>query len=209
MKSSKGKVDTLWLGAGGDVHTRVMQKMRQVLEEQTLYPYLAPGAVNRLERARRLARESGLLRSPVIPAGGNSLFILPWAGSKQFRTLERLLKHNLTEPMGLRQVVPMEPYYMVVAGTADAESLLASIRDELSGAHDPEALLDAAEAPYLGKYDEYVPPELVRRAFAVDGLDVKGLAEVLRKQSGERPVIAERNGLVTRQQKGDQDGFKN
>ncbi|MNJ44040.1 hypothetical protein D3C77_390730 [compost metagenome] len=179
VKSSKGKVDTLWLGAGGDVHTRVMQKMRQVLQEQTLYPYLAPGAVNRLERARRLARDSGLLHSPVIPAGGDSLFILPWAGSKQFRTLERLLKHNLAEPMGLRQVVPMEPYYMVVSGRAPAAELLAGIQAELSAVTDPEALLDAAEAPYLGKYDEFVPPELVRRAFAVDGLDVNGLNEAL------------------------------
>ncbi|MNW49924.1 putative ATP-dependent helicase Lhr [compost metagenome] len=179
VKSSRGKVDTLWLGAGGDVHSRVMQKMRQVLEEHTLYPYLAPGAANRLERARRLARESGLLNSPVIPAGGDSLFILPWAGSKQFRTLERLLKHNLTDPMGLRQVVPMEPYYMVVAGRSGAKELLSAIRAELASVDHPEALLAASEAPYLGKYDEFMPPELVRRAFAVDGLDVKGLAEAL------------------------------
>lgn len=179
VKSSRGKVDTLWLGAGGDVHTRVMQKMRQVLEEHTLYPYLAPGAANRLERARRLARESGLLNSTVIPAGGDSLFILPWAGSKQFRTLERLLKHNLTDPMGLRQVVPMEPYYMVVAGRAGAKELLAAIQAELASVPHPEALLAGSEAPYLGKYDEFLPPELVRRAFAVDGLDVTGLVEAL------------------------------
>ncbi|WP_018750782.1 DEAD/DEAH box helicase [Paenibacillus sanguinis] len=181
VKASRGKVDTLWVGAGGDVHTRVMQKMRQVLEEHTLYPYLAPGAANRLERARRLARESGLLRSPVIPAGGDSLFVLPWAGSKPFRTLERLLKHNLKEQVGLRQVVPMEPYYMVIAGKAGADELLNSIRSELAAAPSPEALLDPDEAPYLGKYDEFVPPELVRRAFATDGLDVTGLSEALSK----------------------------
>lgn len=179
VKASRGKVDTLWVGGGGDVHTRVMQKMRKVLEEHTLYPYLAPGAANRLERARRLARESGLLRSPVIPAGGDSLFVLPWAGSKPFRTLERLLKHNLKEPMGLRQVVPMEPYYMVVAGKAGADELLNRIRSELAAAPSPEALLDPDEAPYLGKYDEFVPPELVRRAFAADGLDIIGLSEAL------------------------------
>ena len=58
VKSAKGKVDTLWLGAGGDVHTRVVQKMREVLADSAIYPYLAPGAVNRLERARRLARKA-------------------------------------------------------------------------------------------------------------------------------------------------------
>lgn len=182
VKSSRGKVDTLWVGGGGDIHTRVLQKMRQVLEEHTLYPYLAPGAVNRLERARRLARESGLLTSAVIPAGGDSLFILPWAGSKQFRTLERLLKNNLHSSMGLRQVVPMEPYYMVVSGRAEAEELLAAIHTELAEMEDTESILAAGEAPYLGKYDEFVPPELVRRAFATDGLDAEGLAKALMEQ---------------------------
>lgn len=68
---------------------------------------------------------------------------------------------------------------MVVSGRATADELLAGIQSELSAVTDAEALLDAAEAPYLGKYDEFVPPELVRRAFAVDGLDVHGLAAAL------------------------------
>lgn len=183
VKSARGKVDTLWLGAGGDVHTRVVRKMREVLADSTLYPYLAPGAVNRLERARRLARESGLLKSVVIPAGGDSMFILPWAGSKQFRTLERLLKHNLTDRMALRSIVPMEPYYMVVSGKTDANQLMNEIMSELSEceAAGPEALLDPSEAPYLGKYDEFVAPELIRTAFAIDGLDLEGLAEALKE----------------------------
>lgn len=183
VKSARGKVDTLWLGAGGDVHTRVVRKMREVLADSTLYPYLAPGAVNRLERARRLARESGLLKSVVIPAGGDSMFILPWAGSKQFRTLERLLKHNLTDRLALRSIVPMEPYYMVVSGKTDANQLMNEIMSELSEceAAGPEALLDPDEAPYLGKYDEFVAPELIRTAFAIDGLDLEGLAGALKE----------------------------
>ncbi|MDO7905655.1 DEAD/DEAH box helicase [Paenibacillus sp. JX-17] len=175
VKAAKGKVDTLWLGAGGDVHTRVVQKMREVLADTTIYPYLAPRAVNRLERARRLARESGLLKQMVIPAGGQSLFILPWCGSQTFRSLERLLKHNLSEPLGLRSVTPMEPYYMVISGQADAEEVMKRIRGESQLLQHGQELLDPDEAPYLGKYDEFVDPKLVQQAFAVDGLDLNGL----------------------------------
>lgn len=187
VKAAKGKVDTLWLGAGGDVHTRVVRKMREILADSTIYPYLAPGAVNRLERARRLARESGLLRSTVIPAGGDSMFILPWAGSKQFRTLERLLKHNLAGRLSLRSIVPMEPYYMVVAGRTNADQLLDEIRAELEACETagPESLLDPKEAPYLGKYDEFVNPELVRTAFAADGLDLEGLTAIWRELASQ------------------------
>ncbi|WP_458126667.1 DEAD/DEAH box helicase [Paenibacillus sp. Z3-2] len=175
VKSAKGKVDTLWLGAGGDIHTTVVQKMREVLSDSTIYPYLSPQAVNRLERARRLARESGLLKQVVIPAGGDSMYVLPWVGSKSFRTLERLMKHNLSGKLALRSVVPMEPYYFVVSGKVDERTLLAEIMSECRSAQDASALLAEDEAPYLGKYDEFVAPSLIREAFAVDGLDLDGL----------------------------------
>ncbi|MEK4073269.1 DEAD/DEAH box helicase [Paenibacillus sp. FSL M7-0656] len=175
VKSAKGKVDTLWLGAGGDIHTSVVQKMREVLSDSTIYPYLSPQAVNRLERARRLARESGLLKQVVIPAGGDSMYVLPWVGSKSFRTLERLMKHNLSKKLALRSVVPMEPYYFVVSGKVDERTLLAEIMSECRAAEDASALLAEDEAPYLGKYDEFVAPPLIREAFAVDGLDLDGL----------------------------------
>ncbi|GIP23168.1 DEAD/DEAH box helicase [Paenibacillus sp. J22TS3] len=175
VKAAKGKVDTLWLGSGGDIHTIVTQKMREVLASGEIYSYLSPEAVNRLERARRLARESGLLKEIIVPAGGDSLFILPWIGSKQFRTMERLLKHTLSTRLSLRSVVPMEPYYMIVSGPSDAATLLQEIISACRTCHE-EQLLDDQEAPYLGKYDEFVAPELVRSAFIADGLDLKGLA---------------------------------
>ncbi|NUU62141.1 DEAD/DEAH box helicase [Paenibacillus agri] len=181
VKTSRGKVDTLWLGAGGDVHTRIMTKIREVLGDTALYPYLAPSAAARLERARRLAKESGLLERSVLPAGGDSMFILPWAGSRQFRTLERLLKNNLKGPLNLRSIVPMEPYYMVVAGKTDAETLEAEILAESTATADPLGLLAPDEAPYLGKYDEFIPHDLLRKAFSLDGLDLPGLLEVLKQ----------------------------
>lgn len=179
VKAAKGKVDTLWLGAGGDIHTLVIQKMREVLSDSVIYPYLSPQAVNRLERARRLARESGLLKQVVITAGGDSLYVLPWVGSKSFRTLERLMKHNLSDRFALRSVVPMEPYYFVVSGKVDARTLLAEIMSECRTVEDASGLLAEDEAPYLGKYDEFVAPALIREAFAVDGLDLQGLQEGL------------------------------
>ncbi|MNO30248.1 putative ATP-dependent helicase Lhr [compost metagenome] len=178
VKPAIGKVDTLWLGSGGDIHTSVVKKMREVLSEHTIYSYLSPQAVNRLERARRLARETGLTKQIVLPAGGDSLFVLPWVGSKQFRTLERLLKHKLSERLALRTVIPMEPYYMIVSGKSDAQTLIHEILKECNHGHE-EGLLAPDEAPYLGKYDEFVAPELVRQAFATDGLDLIGLRKSL------------------------------
>jgi ATP-dependent Lhr-like helicase len=43
---------------------------------------------------------------------------------------------------------------------------------------DPEALVGASEAPAYDKYDEFVPAELLRRAYAKDRL---APAEVVRR----------------------------
>lgn len=177
----KGKSDTLWLGSGGDVHTRILQKMHDVLKSHEIYSYLRPNAVQRLERARRLARESGLLRSIVLSAGGDSLFVLPWLGSKQFRTIARALKLTLAEPLRLRKIVSTEPYYLSVAGEADANDLSSELMHLAQNPPEPFSLLEKEEAPYLGKYDEFIPPELLRKAFAVDGLDVLGACEEIRR----------------------------
>ncbi len=40
-------------------------------------------------------------------------------------------------------------------------------------------LLAADEKPTMGKYDEFIAPELLRKAFKKDGLDLQGLAEGL------------------------------
>ncbi|MMZ68776.1 hypothetical protein D1872_315070 [compost metagenome] len=91
------------------------------------------------------------------------------------------MKHNLSGKLSLRSVVPMEPYYFVVSGKVDERTLLAEIMSECRMASDASALLAEDEAPYLGKYDEFVAPPLIREAFAADGLDLRGLRDGLQK----------------------------
>ncbi|MNN87195.1 hypothetical protein D3C81_2047130 [compost metagenome] len=70
---------------------------------------------------------------------------------------------------------------MVVSGKTDAETLEQEIIAEAAAVSDPIALLGPDEAPYLGKYDEFIPHDLLRKAFSLDGLDVPGLVEVLKQ----------------------------
>lgn len=171
----RGRSDTLWLGAGGDLHTKVLEKMRDILQSKEIYSYLQPNAVRRLEKARRLAHETGLLNKVVVNAGGDTLFVLPWLGSKQFRTLARILKFILKEPFRIRTILPTEPYYLTVSGQCEAEELQTAIERLSAQTIDPFQLLEPEEAPILGKYDEFVPPELLRKAFVTDGLELNNV----------------------------------
>ncbi len=67
---------------------------------------------------------------------------------------------------------------MIVSGRSDAPILLQEMLLACKDCNE-EQLLDDKETPYLGKYDEFVAPELIRSAFLADGLDLKGLARSL------------------------------
>lgn len=168
-----GKSDTLWTGGTGDIDPRILKKMKEILAGSEMYPYLRPNAQNRLKKARRLVQETGLLASPVIAAGGDTMFIIPWVGSKQFRTIGRGLKHMFKDELKLRRCVPTEPYYFSIAGEVSPERLLEAVNFIGSGDYDPYQLLADDEAPLNGKNDEFAPDDLLRKAFILDGIDNK------------------------------------
>ncbi len=96
-KKVDGKMDVAWPGDSGEIHTRVLERMRKVLTEDTVYPYLKPSAAKRLEEARLLARQTGFAKRPLICLGGNRYCLFPWLGTRAIRTLKRLLVYFANE----------------------------------------------------------------------------------------------------------------
>ena len=91
VKPVRGKMEVSWPGDYGEVHTRILERMRQVLREDTEYPYLREGALERLRVARAVARNTGLTESCILPLGGYTWALFPWLGTRSFRTLRRYL----------------------------------------------------------------------------------------------------------------------
>jgi ATP-dependent Lhr-like helicase len=63
---------------------------------------------------------------------------------------------------------------------ADEEQFFAVLREEAEKDFDPLELVYPDEIPIFEKYDEYVPPELVRKGFAYGILDIAGMKERIR-----------------------------
>jgi ATP-dependent Lhr-like helicase len=72
VKPVEGKMEVSWPGDYGEIHTKILKRMRRVLEEDTVYPYLKPNAAHRLEVARHLARNTGMLEHSIVHLGGYS-----------------------------------------------------------------------------------------------------------------------------------------
>jgi ATP-dependent Lhr-like helicase len=169
-----------WRGSGGTIHGRVLARMRQVLLEDTPYPYLQAGAKARLAAARQLATRMNFADRVVFPLEDNFCCIFPWTGSIAVRTLERFLRLHCKDALKIKGVTGRSPYFLVVNL---GKSSLDSLEHELRSLHDrrltPEALLGPDEVPKLQKYDEFVPPDLLRKAFAADYLNLAELQQAI------------------------------
>jgi ATP-dependent helicase Lhr and Lhr-like helicase len=174
-----GRVKARWMGSGGNIHSRILQRMRLVLQEDVVYPYLQQHGQDRLEQARRLARNTGLAEQRTLPLGGDTVCVLPWMGTIAYRTLQRALRLAFADSLGIQGVGGLSPYYLTVQTQAGTEAL-ADALTTLAHAHiTAEDLVQADEAPQLAKYDEFVPPNLLRKALVADWLDVAEMQRLL------------------------------
>lgn len=165
----------------GDIHTRILQRMVKVLQEDTEYPYLLPNAKARLAQAHDAARKSGLGVRPLIHLGGNMYCLLPWLGSYSFLATERFLRLKCAQRLGLKGFDSMRPYYMQFSMQVTPEEFFKIILEELDKPIDPMTLLYPKETPVFDKYDEILPVELTRKGFALGVLNVEEMKENLRR----------------------------
>jgi len=171
VKPVEGKMEVAWPGDFGEVHTRILERMRQVLAEDTVYPYLKPNARQRLETARHVARNTGMLTRPVVSLGGFTKCIFPWLGTRSFRTLRKYISHN-AKSLGITGIEFEGCYYMTFKMETDGDELMLRLADRLrdTGGIDCMSLVESGEIPVFDKYDNYIPASLLRRAYSVDRL---------------------------------------
>ncbi len=169
----EGKMEISWPGGMGEIHTRVLTMMKEILFEDTQYPYLGENAARRLAEARHTARAAGMDRADVLPIGGSSFVFFPWLGTRAFRTLRRVLLH-FAPALGISDIRGEGCCYLTFrAEREDGLRLLSSLAALLADTPpSAEVLVKESEAPCFEKYDEYLPPALLRRAFACDRLDL-------------------------------------
>ena len=173
-----GKMRVEWPGDSGEVHTRILERMRQVLEEDTVYPYLKPNACRRLEEARVLARSTGMTQHSVVCLGGMTWCLFPWLGTRSFRTLRKYLAKN-GAPEQISHMDYEGCFYITFKMNGDGEGLIRRLCADLErNGLDCTALADPRGIPYFDKYDSLIPSSLLAQAYAVDRLRAD---EVLRR----------------------------
>ena len=173
----KGNIPAYFGDVAGDIHTRILERMYGVLQEEKQYPYLMRHAVCRLQEARDNFHRSGMERHPLIHLGGNMWALFPWLGSYAFFALERFLKIRCGKRLGLRGMNPSRPYCLQFTMKVSEEEFYQIVAEEAAKDFDPLELVYPNEVPVFEKYDEYVPEKLVRKGFALGVLDIENMRQ--------------------------------
>ena len=158
-----------------DLHTVLVRKMRSVLTCGDDYPYLSDRCRDRLAEIRYIARNSGILENLVTQLSGKKYAVFPWVGTRQLFTLHYALLHRKIK----NRLLWVSTVYIEVVFDGTAEELEAIIYDVLSSDLNLYDLPLPDDAQVRGKYNEFIPKDLLRKQFVEDYLDFEGLREAL------------------------------
>lgn len=188
VKMIKGRVKTFWAGGNFKTDINIVVNIKNVLEDDRIYPYLQKGAKVRLNEARYLAKNAGIDKYNMVSLGGRTVCIFPWAGSVEFCTVLMLLRKFMGDRIDLKSLGGFRPYYIICKLTnGSCEDLLRDFRDLLHNEIDLLSILSDDEVMELKrgydykppKYDEFIPIYLQKKALIADYIDLISLSKTV------------------------------
>ena len=155
----------------GELHTVLVRKIHSVLAEDTVYPYASERCRERLAEIRYIARNSGILENLVTPISDKKYAVFPWVGTRQLLTLHYALTHRR-----IKNKLPWKTcLYLEVMFDGTAQELETVIYDILRSKINMYDLPLPDKVQVNGKYNEFIPLNLLRKQFIEDYLDFEGL----------------------------------
>jgi ATP-dependent Lhr-like helicase len=150
--SKGGKVPKYSSGGGADIHTRIREKMREIVTSDYVPAYLNPQALAMLSEAQHAAREAGLAENSFV-VDGTHTYWFTWTGSAKHRALFTLGK----EFAGLQ--VEDEEIALKFKGSS-ASHILEKYKEMLASCPSPEEIAKKFQSRTSEKYDQFVPENL-------------------------------------------------
>ena len=143
---------------------RIMEKMYDILSSDTGYDYLDDRANSCLERSRSEFRRLGMDHLFTVTEWG--IRICPWKGTKGFDTLRRAILSR-----GIGRVYARMPYHIDVY--TDRPGTVERIVNGPIGNRKTESLILPDENICRGKFDQYLPRELLVRSYIANRLNLR------------------------------------
>lgn len=159
------------------IHTKIMKKVKEILQEDEEYKYLDISALEKLREYRKLANKAGILEKNIVILVEERYSIFPWIGTKEMLALSYALKQEgIQNTIYFKSGIPIFIDVRTEKGIKELELILKKIKNKDINKYDFE-LPELIEKP--GKYNYFIPKDLLRKQFIADCIDVDEMKENL------------------------------
>jgi len=163
--SKGGKVPKFSSGGGADIHSKIREKMREIVTSDSVPAYLDPHGQEMLREAQHAAREAGLAENQFVVDGSHTYWFT-WTSSAKHRTLFILG----TEFAGLH--VDCEKIALKFKGVSPSQ-ILEKYKKVLASCPSPEEIAEKCKCRTSEKYDQFVPENLQIAEYAKRFIDTE------------------------------------
>jgi ATP-dependent Lhr-like helicase len=172
VSPAKGGKIPVFLGNGGDLHTRIVQEMKLALLSDDEPAYLDNAGRELLRTARHVATTVGLGTSDVLAAPGGVRWF-PWVGTRCLRTLAIMAELN-----GVNCETDRLSLWLPVSGINEFREFAKRLTNSRIT---PQQLGSRVTPRAVEKFDEYLPDELLTKACAAERLAIEESQAALSK----------------------------
>ncbi|MDD4124160.1 MAG: DEAD/DEAH box helicase [Eubacteriales bacterium] len=194
VEKTKRKIQLLWYGDRAIVHDRILKRMRQVLFEDTEYPYLQDAARECIRKARVLARDNGLDKTNIIDLGGGMLCLFPWLGHINFNTLTKIInkymeKADNDDDSMIKKVSGIRPHFITFKTQLGGEEFIDRLKQVINSDISAYNVADEGTIRQFKKqceykepkYDRLITSDLLKKQVAEDYIDINYLRDEINK----------------------------
>lgn len=172
-----GRKRPLFLGGPGEVHDRVRQRMREVLDESVEYAYLNSVGKRLLDHARHAAAEAGVTVPSLVAVSDRRTLWFTWTGTRTQTTLVAMFNAIGVGAADRSVAIDLDK------AVDDARETIGSVA---SAPIDVMAVASSVQPKHRRKYDHLLDDELLDKAIARDSLDADGALAARRKAHRDR-----------------------
>lgn len=162
-----------WFGFDGvSVHNFVMKKVRSILNNNVKYPFLSGSAACRLDEIRDIAQNTEFSIRTVVSINEDINAVFPFLGTAELYTLSFVLKS-----MGMDNEVLIQsnfPVCIFIRGYSK-DKIYDALKKIKNLPVSKESLVLPEGIEIRGKFNDYIPKELLRKQYAEDFLDIESM----------------------------------
>jgi ATP-dependent Lhr-like helicase len=180
VEKAEGISSVSWL-CGGEMtyYTRVLQKMRDIVQSEEEFAYLNTDAAERLSDIRMIVKQAGALgdgiSADIFQISPRVCGVFPWLGSNALNALVFALERKYPGCIDAQY----STWYMLRVNDLSQNELQGVLREIKFNPLTVEDLLLPAQLQTFGKYDDYVPPKLLQKQFVESKIDIVELQREL------------------------------